>query len=169
MNQFHFISEYIFFFYVKDAETNWLFWTFNYILIKIPSQYRKNSEEERIQRGIQFEEIQWWFFFHSSMWKILFLIFIECNCDQNGQLDGNCDDDTGKCYCNPGFDGDKCETCAKGFSGFPNCQENTSLEIVLIPIVILIVILVLIFVFGYKRYFFQLSIWLFTLYLYNIH
>ena len=47
--------------------------------------------------------------------------FIECNCDQDGSLNGNCNDDTGKCDCKPGFDGDKCDTCAKKFFG-PQCQ-----------------------------------------------
>ena len=49
--------------------------------------------------------------------------FIECNCDQDGSLDGNCND-AGKCFCKTGFDGDKCETCAKDFFGFPQCQGN---------------------------------------------
>ena len=47
--------------------------------------------------------------------------FIECNCDQDGSEDGNCND-TGKCVCKPGFDGNKCNTCAKEFFGFPRCQ-----------------------------------------------
>ena len=47
--------------------------------------------------------------------------FIECNCDQDGSLDGYCDD-AGKCSCKPGFDEDKCNTCAKGFFGFPQCR-----------------------------------------------
>ena len=48
--------------------------------------------------------------------------FIECECHQNGSLaDGNCDD-AGKCSCKPGFDKDKCNTCAKEYFGFPDCQ-----------------------------------------------
>ena len=47
--------------------------------------------------------------------------FIECNCDEDGSEDGNCDVDSGKCSCKHGFDGDKCNTCAKEFFGFPNC------------------------------------------------
>ena len=90
---------------------------------------------------------------------------IECNCDPDGSEDTNPDgsddancDDAGKCFCKPGFAGDKCVKCAKGFSGFPNCKEDTSLTLVLTTIMILIVILVLLFVFGYRRYFFQLLI-----------
>ena len=47
--------------------------------------------------------------------------FIECNCDGDGSLDGKCDD-AGKCSCKTGFDGVKCNTCAKNFFGFPQCQ-----------------------------------------------
>ena len=49
------------------------------------------------------------------------MTFIECNCDRDGSVFGNCDD-AGKCSCMPGFDGDKCNTCAKDFFGFPQCQ-----------------------------------------------
>ena len=47
--------------------------------------------------------------------------FIECNCDRDRSLGGNCDD-AGKCSCKPGFDGDKCNTCAQKYFGFPHCQ-----------------------------------------------
>ena len=47
--------------------------------------------------------------------------FIECNCDGDGSLDGKCDD-AGKCSCKTGFDGVKCNACAKKFFGFPQCQ-----------------------------------------------
>ena len=47
--------------------------------------------------------------------------FTECNCDQDGSLDGKCDD-AGKCRCKPGFEGDKCNACAKKFFGFPHCK-----------------------------------------------
>ena len=46
---------------------------------------------------------------------------IECNCDKDGSKDVNCTD-AGKCSCKPGFDGDKCNICAKDFFGFPRCQ-----------------------------------------------
>ena len=48
--------------------------------------------------------------------------FIDCNCDEDGSLDINCTD-AGKCSCKPGFDGDKCNICAKDFFGFPQCQS----------------------------------------------
>ena len=47
--------------------------------------------------------------------------FIECNCDADGSLDGKCDD-AGKCSCKPGFDGVKCNMCAKKFFGYPQCE-----------------------------------------------
>ena len=47
--------------------------------------------------------------------------FIDCNCDGDGSFDGKCDY-AGKCSCKPGFDRVKCNTCAKKFFGFPECQ-----------------------------------------------
>ena len=84
-----------------------------------------------------------------SLLPIYFMSFIDCNCTQVGSLDGSCDD-IGKCFCKAGFDGDK-------------CQNYINWNIILIPVLIIILILVLLFLFGYKRYFFQLSIWLFSL------
>ena len=63
-----------------------------------------------------FQKIHYLFFF-----TFYLMSFIECNCHQDGSLDGNCND-TGKCSCKHGFDGDKCNTCAKGLFGFPRCQ-----------------------------------------------
>ena len=48
-------------------------------------------------------------------------VFIDCKCDGDGSLDGKCDD-AGKCSCKTGFDGVKCNTCAKNFFGFPRCR-----------------------------------------------
>ena len=55
------------------------------------------------------------------LFTIYRMSFIECNCDQDGSLGGNCND-AGKCSCKPGFDGDKCSKCANNFFGFPHCQ-----------------------------------------------
>ena len=82
--------------------------------------------------------------------------FIECNCHQDGSVDGNCND-TGKCVCKPDFDGDKCNTCAKGYFG-EKCE--THLATVLIPIMIIIFIFAF---FAYRRYCFQLIICLLLL------
>ena len=48
--------------------------------------------------------------------------FIDCNCGP-GSIDDNCDY-AGKCSCKYGFDGHKCDTCSKGFHGFPNCERD---------------------------------------------
>ena len=82
--------------------------------------------------------------------------FIECNCHQDGSVDGNCDK-AGKCSCKPDFDGDKCNTCAKGYFG-EKCE--THLATVLIPIMIIIFIFAF---FAYRRYCFQLIICLLLL------
>ena len=59
---------------------------------------------------------------------ILCISFLECNCDRDGSLGGNCDD-AGKCTCKTGIDGvfqgfsgEKCDACIKGFYGFPYCE-----------------------------------------------
>ena len=57
-----------------------------------------------------------------SLYYLIYLMsYIECNCDGDGSLDGKCDD-AGKCSCKTGFDGVKCNTCAKKFFGFPQCR-----------------------------------------------
>jgi hypothetical protein len=77
---------------------------------------------------LDFHIVKVFFFFNFSeimLFSLYYLIylmsFIECNCDGYGSLDGKCDD-AGKCSCNTCFDGVKCNTCAKNFFGFPQCQ-----------------------------------------------
>ncbi|XP_037667102.1 laminin subunit alpha-5 [Choloepus didactylus] len=43
-----------------------------------------------------------------------------CDCDSDF-TDGTCEDLTGRCYCRPGFTGERCTACAEGFAGFPRC------------------------------------------------
>ena len=47
--------------------------------------------------------------------------FKDCGCDVTGAVDKNCDAE-GKCMCKEGYTGDKCNQCAAGNFGFPNCH-----------------------------------------------
>ena len=52
---------------------------------------------------------------------------VDCNCDLEGSIGNNCDD-YGKCTCaNENVIGDKCNSCADGFFGFPQCTQGTQL------------------------------------------
>ena len=71
--------------------------------------------------------------------------FIECNCDRDGSLGGNCDD-AGKCTCKTGIDGvfqgfsgEKCDACVEGFYGFPYCQGGFMFALFLKEITYLII------------------------------
>uniref|UniRef100_A0A2I3HEX1 Laminin subunit alpha 5 n=1 Tax=Nomascus leucogenys TaxID=61853 RepID=A0A2I3HEX1_NOMLE len=46
-----------------------------------------------------------------------------CNCESDF-TDGTCEDLTGRCYCRPNFSGERCDVCAKGFTGFPSCYRE---------------------------------------------
>lgn len=46
------------------------------------------------------------------------LLSLACDCNLNGTSHCN---DKGKCICKKNVTGDKCEQCASGHSGFPNC------------------------------------------------
>uniref|UniRef100_A0A8C6QSK2 Laminin, alpha 5 n=1 Tax=Nannospalax galili TaxID=1026970 RepID=A0A8C6QSK2_NANGA len=48
-----------------------------------------------------------------------------CNCESDF-TDGTCEDLTGRCYCRPNFTGERCDACAKGFTGFPHCYPMLS-------------------------------------------
>ncbi|MEE6528286.1 hypothetical protein FKM82_030409, partial [Ascaphus truei] len=47
-----------------------------------------------------------------------------CVCDSE-HMDGTCEDPTGRCYCKPSYTGDKCDSCAEGYTDFPRCDRKT--------------------------------------------
>ncbi|MEQ2157332.1 hypothetical protein GOODEAATRI_000720 [Goodea atripinnis] len=46
-----------------------------------------------------------------------------CQCSTEGSRYTSCDQATGQCACLPGVVGLRCDSCAHGSYGFPNCQE----------------------------------------------
>ena len=53
--------------------------------------------------------------------------YVDCKCDLEGSNGNDCDD-YGKCNCtNENVIGDKCNSCAGGFFGFPNCTQGRCL------------------------------------------
>ena len=49
---------------------------------------------------------------------------LACGCDSNGSTATECDSN-GKCTCKLGFNGVKCDQCANGYSGYPNCKSQS--------------------------------------------
>ena len=53
--------------------------------------------------------------------------YSDCKCDLEGSTGINCDYD-GKCTCKNGnVTGDKCNSCADGLYGFPQCTQGREL------------------------------------------
>ena len=53
--------------------------------------------------------------------------YVDCKCDLEGSIGNNCDYD-GNCTCaNGNVIGDKCNSCADGFYGFPQCTQGRQL------------------------------------------
>lgn len=51
--------------------------------------------------------------------------FLECDCDVNGAVDGECiPSDLDGCQCKEGYTGRYCDKCLPGYFGFPNCQRE---------------------------------------------
>ncbi|XP_072460501.1 laminin subunit alpha-3 isoform X2 [Notamacropus eugenii] len=46
-----------------------------------------------------------------------------CQCYSIGASPGDCDRETGQCFCQPGFHGFSCEECAVGYFHYPFCQR----------------------------------------------
>lgn len=47
-----------------------------------------------------------------------------CQCSAEGSHYSSCDQVTGQCVCLPNVVGLRCDSCAHGSYGFPNCQGN---------------------------------------------
>lgn len=47
-----------------------------------------------------------------------------CQCSAGGSRYTTCDHMTGQCVCVPNVAGLRCDSCAHGSFGFPNCQGN---------------------------------------------
>ena len=47
----------------------------------------------------------------------------DCNCNKAGSQKISCDKD-GKCKCKTNINGDKCDECGDGLTGFPDCQSK---------------------------------------------
>uniref|UniRef100_A0AAQ4S3F6 Laminin subunit alpha-5 n=1 Tax=Gasterosteus aculeatus aculeatus TaxID=481459 RepID=A0AAQ4S3F6_GASAC len=45
-----------------------------------------------------------------------------CDC-QSEFSDGTCEDLTGRCFCKPNYTGENCDSCASGFTNFPDCYS----------------------------------------------
>uniref|UniRef100_A0A3Q2VIY2 Laminin, alpha 5 n=1 Tax=Haplochromis burtoni TaxID=8153 RepID=A0A3Q2VIY2_HAPBU len=52
-----------------------------------------------------------------------------CDCDVEF-TDGTCEDLTGRCFCKPNYTGENCDSCAAGFTGFPECYREPAGEII---------------------------------------
>lgn len=49
-----------------------------------------------------------------------------CHCSGEGSRYTSCDQVTGQCVCLPNVVGLRCDSCAHGSYGFPNCQGNNA-------------------------------------------
>ena len=53
-----------------------------------------------------------------------FELFSACSCNEEGSVGNTCDNETGACTCRPNTAGHRCDKCAPGYFGFPDCQRK---------------------------------------------
>ena len=65
----------------------------------------------------------------STLIQIQFSAFFEivCGCDSNGSTTLQCNAN-GKCNCQVGYSGDKCNQCAADYFGYPTCKGIINLS-----------------------------------------
>ena len=49
--------------------------------------------------------------------------FLACECNVDGSEDTKCSTPGGKCTCNNGVGGEKCDVCKTEHFGFPTCES----------------------------------------------
>ena len=45
-----------------------------------------------------------------------------CACDPVGAVKEICDKVNGECLCQDNFNGERCDVCARGYYGYPQCM-----------------------------------------------
>ena len=53
---------------------------------------------------------------------VIYILFLECECNIKGSLPSICDTTKGNCYCKPHVVGQNCSICESGYFEFPNCK-----------------------------------------------
>ena len=63
------------------------------------------------------------------------MAFLACECNEEGSVGIECDENSGKCTCKENVIGDKCTQCATEFWGFSDCQGMKTIFISVIRVV----------------------------------
>jgi len=60
-----------------------------------------------------------------ARWSQLWLLFLTaCDCHPMGTSGRVCGPTGDQCPCKPSYTGAKCDQCAAGYYGFPNCRSE---------------------------------------------
>lgn len=60
------------------------------------------------------------------------LLFSACDCNPSGTTGRVCGPTGNQCPCKPNFSGNKCDRCAAGYYGYPQCQRKILVIIIVI-------------------------------------